>query len=222
MTTMSGRNWIKVAVTVALGGLLVSPAAAAVQMDATDAPEVSGELELVTESCQNENEKHEGAVVARGKTCLRIYSYDPGAENDADRNYGVAWLQSNVNSRLGWCAAKVLSDIDLPGSFQVEARAPRSMDVRRRKTYETVLAADAGGNAAETAEDSAIRQAQILYPREVRTSILSDPNVFRLRWVGLRNEKLGFATGAEVSWSSGSSPDPVSYRLNYELKRGDC
>ena len=222
MTLINGRSWTKLALAVIAAFLVIPPAAAAGQMDATDSPQVSGELELETENCQNENEKHEGAIVARGKTCLRIYSFNPGDETDTERNYGVAWLQSNVNSRLGWCAAKVVADIDLPASFQVEARAPKTMDINRKKAYTTSLTPDAGGNAAGTAEETSIRQSQILYPRRLRTWVGSETNIFRLKWLGLRDEKLGFASGVEISWPSGSSPDPVSYRLNYELQRGNC
>jgi len=222
MTSIGGRTWGKLAIAVVAGCVLATPALAAKQMDATDSPRASGELDLQTESCQTENEKHQGAVVARGKTCLRIYSYDQASETDTDRNYGVAWLQSNVNSRLGWCAAKVLADIDLPTTLEVESRAPRAMTVKRRKTYDTVLTTNADGNASDTAQDSAVRQRQILYPGELRVWVIGETNVFRLKWLGLRDAKLGFASGAEVSWPSGANPDPVTYRLNYELQRGAC
>lgn len=222
MAFKSGRTWTKIVLAAVTGMLLAAPAGAASQMDATDNPEVSGELEAATENCQKRNEKHQGAVVARGKTCLRIYTYDPAAETDTERNYGVAWLQSNVNSRLGWCAAKVIANIDLPETFEVHTRAPRSMDIKRKKVYETVLTPDAGGNAAETAEETSIRQEQILYPRNVRTRVTKETNIFRLKWRGLRDEKLGFASGVEVSWASDSTPDNVSYRLNYELQRANC
>ncbi|MBW3594698.1 MAG: hypothetical protein KY391_03895 [Actinobacteria bacterium] len=220
---MSGRIWTKLGLAVVVAAVAIAPAGAATkQMDATDDPEMSGELELASENCQTKNVRHDGSIIAKGKTCLRIYSYDPGAETDTERNYGVAWLQSNVNSRLGWCAARVVSDIDLPEGFEVEARAPRAMDLKRRKVYETALAPNAGGNAMETAEETSIKQTQVLYPRLLRMRILAETNIVRLKWRGLRNEKLGFASGAEVSWSSDAEPDPVSYRLNYRLQRGDC
>jgi len=222
MRGIGGRIWTKLAVTVTAALLLAPVAGAAGQMDASDSPEVTGELDLRTESCQTENEKHEGEVVARGKTCLRIYAYDPGAENDTERNYGVAWLQSNVNSRLGWCAAKVTADIDLPENFDLEAYAPHSLDIRRKRTYETTLQPDAGGNASGTAQETSISQSQILYPRSLSTWLRADTNVLRLVWRGSRDAKLGFAFGAEVSWPSGAEPDPLSYRLRYQLERARC
>ncbi len=219
---MTGRNPAKLALVALAILVLVAPAASAAQMDATDSPEVSGELELATENCQTQNERHEGRTVARGKTCLRIYTYDPGSETDNTRNYGVAWLQSNVNSRLGWCTSKAVADIDLPANFEVESRTPRSMDVNRRRTFESVLTPDAGGNASKTADDSSIRQTQVIYPRTIRTWLTAETNIFRLKWLGLKDEKLGFASGVEMSWPSQMAPDRLTYRLNYRLLQDDC
>ena len=193
---------------------------AATQMDAGDDPEVTGALELETDECRRQRESYRGNTVASGKTCLRIYTFDPASETDDARNYGVVWLQSNLNSRRGWCGSEVLSDVDLPDDITVESRAPRSIELNRHKSYQTSLTAEAGGTATNT--DSSIRQDQILYPKEVRTRILDKDNVFRLKWVGLENTKLGFASGAEISWASDDSPGGISFRLNYQLKRGRC
>jgi hypothetical protein len=190
------------------------------QLDASDDPRVAGELELETDGCRKQREKYRGNVVARGKTCLRIYTYDPTAEDDDARNYGVVWLQSNLNSSRGWCGSKVLSDIDLPNNIDVESRSPRTMEIKNRKSYETVLTAEAGGNG--TGDATSVEQDQVLYPEKVRTKIIDNLNTFRLKWVGLEKDKLGFASGAEISWAAGSNPDDISFRLNYSLKRGDC
>ena len=221
MTFKSGRTWTKIALAAVAGLLLAAPAGAATQMDATDSPEVSGELTLEDEICEKNNERYQGEVVARGKACLRIYSYTPTAETDTERNYGVAWLQSNVNSRLGWCASNAVSDLVLPETSEIEARAPRSMQINRKRTYQTVLSPDAGGNASETAEETSISQSQILYPQTLRTWVISDTNVVRMKWKGLRDAKLGFASGVELSWPTGERGG-VKFGLTYELQRGNC
>ena len=211
----------KVAPVVAAVILVAAPMAAAAskQMNAADEPQVSGDLELRSDDCRSQEEKDTtGEVIARGKTCLRVYSYSPASETDTERNYGVVWLQSNVNSRAGWCAASVESDIDLPNIVTVESKAPKSMEVNRRKTFDTILTTNAAGNGTE---EASIQQTQILYPRSVRTSVVTDTNVFRLKWRGLQNARLGFASGAEISWPVDEEPR-ITFRLNYELKRGTC
>lgn len=211
----------KVALLVGALLLVVAPASGqGAQLDASDDPRVSGELELETDGCRKQQEKYRGEVVARGKTCLRIYTYDVNAEDDAERNYGVVFLQSNLNSSRGWCGSKVLSDIDLPNNIDVESRSPHTMDVNKRKAYETVVTAEAGGNG--TGEASSVEQDQVLYPEKVTTKVINNSNTFRLKWVGLEKDKLGFASGAEISWAAGSNPDDISFRLNYSLSRGDC
>jgi hypothetical protein len=201
--------------------LVVPPANAATdQMNATDDPEVTGALELETDGCRRQQEQYRGEVVAKGKTCLRIYTFDPTAESDDERNYGVVWLQSNLNSSRGWCGSKVLSDVDLPNDIRVESRAPKTIELNRRKAYRTELSVDAAGNAV--GDPASIAQDQVLYPEKVRGWVMDAENVFRLKWTGMENAKLGFASGAEISWTQGESPGGISFRLNYQLRRGRC
>ena len=224
MRLANGQFGTKLAMIVVAGLVAVPPAfAATTQMDAADDPQVSGELDLQTDECRRQQERFKKEVVAAGKTCLRIYTFDPSAETDPDRNYGVVWLQSNVNARRGWCAAEVFSDVDLPSDIRVETREPRSMELKRKKVYETALTVTAAGNASDAADDTTIKQTQILYPQTIKSRVRRRGNVFRLKWSGLKDEKLGFASGAEVSWAdTADDPGGISFRLNYELKRGDC
>ena len=199
--------------------MLAAPAPAATeQLNAGDDPEVSGPLELQTKDCKQQVETFEDQVVASGKTCLRIYTYDPSAEADPTQNYGVVWLQSTLNSSRGWCGAEVRSDVDLPEDITVGSKAPKSMEVPRKKDWETSLSTTAGGNGGE----ASIRQTQVLYPRVLRTKVIEEDNVFRLKWAGFRDEKLAFASGAEISWAADEAPGGIQFRLNYEIKRGDC
>lgn len=219
---MANQIRTKVVPLLAAVFLVAAPtvASAARQMNAADEPEVTGNLELRSDDCRSQEEKDSATrdVIARGKTCLRVYSYSPASETDTQRNYGVVWLQSNVNSRLGWCAASVESDIDLPKIVTVESKAPKRMDVKRRKTFDTILTTDAAGNGTE---EASIKQTQILYPRTIRTPVLEDRNVFRLKWRGVENARLGFASGAEISWPVDEEPR-ITFRLNYELKKATC
>jgi hypothetical protein len=82
------------------------------------------------------------------------------------------------------------------------------------------VTAEAGGNG--TGEASSVEQDQVLYRDKVTTKVINNSNTFRLKWVGLEKDKLGFASGAEISWAAGANPDDISFRLNYSLSRGDC
>lgn len=219
---MANQIRTKVVLLLAAGLVALAPLAAiaAEQMNAADDPEVSGDLELRSDDCRSQEEKDSVTkeVIARGKTCLRVYSYSPASETDTERNYGVAWLQSNVNSRMGWCAASVESDIDFPSVVQVEKKSPKTMEINRRKVFDTVLTTNAAGNGTE---EASVTQTQILYRRSIRTSVIEDTNVFRLKWRGVENARLGFASGAEISWPVDEEPR-ITFRLNYELKKATC
>ena len=189
------------------------------QMDARDVPEKTGPLERQSTECKTQREAFEGTVVAVGKTCLRIYTIDPGSETDTERDYGVVWLQSNLDSSHGWCGVKVLSDVNLPADVKVERRVPpKVVTIGRKKRCVARLRVQTRGN---TTTPATISQDAILYPREIRTSVrlVETERVFRLKWVGSRDEKLGFPSGAEISWEQGNAPRGISFRLNYALKQ---
>jgi hypothetical protein len=202
-------------------GLLgsVGSAAAATQLDARDSPEASGPLEQRTKDCRAQNETFEGTVVAMGRTCLRIYQYDTASETDANRDYGVVWLQANVNSSHRWCSQKVISDVDLPSDIQVGEIAPSSLNPSRSRTYRTKLSTDADGNGSEPAQ---ITQDQVIYPDAIRTRVVTDGNIFRLKWTGDEDDKLGFASGAQISWDASDTPGGSSFHLNYSLRKSGC
>lgn len=216
-----GHYVTKVLLPAMIAGVVLVPSTsgAATQMNATDDPKVTGDLELQTDGCREQQEKYRQQVVAKGKTCLRIYTYASTSEDDAERNYGVVWLQSNLNSSRGWCGSEVLSDVDLPNNVRVESREPRTVDVNRNaKQYETSVTAEAGEQSTSETE-ATVSQHQLLYKEKVTTKVQSG-NVFRLKWTGLESDKLGFASGAEISWAEDDSPGAISFRLNYQLSRG--
>ena len=212
------RRSILFLIAVALLVPVTGAAGAPAQLDARDQPSVSGPLEQRSSQCKVERERFEGDVVAVGKTCLRVYLLDPESETDANRNYGVVWLQSNLNSRNGWCGIKVQSDVSLPSDVVVERRAPRGVTtIGRRKRMTTRITATANGTASTNGVVSA---EATVYPREIRSRLLQEPEqVFRLRWVGSSARKLAFASGAEISWPADSAPRGISFRLNYSLKQ---
>jgi hypothetical protein len=190
------------------------------QMEAREAPEVSGPLSRQSLECQTQRERFEGNVVAVGRTCLRIFILDPNSETDVDRDYGVVWLQSTLDSSGGWCATKVLSDVNLPHDVTIERRVPRGLtEIGRRKRLTSRLVASANGSASTNGE---VKQTYTAFPNSIRTSVQhAEFQVFRLRWLGSDERKLGFASGAEISWDENNAPGGISFRLNYELRQRD-
>ena len=193
------------------------------QMDARTEPEVTGPLQRQSTECKTQRERFAGQIVAVGKTCLRIYTLDPSAEADMDRDYGVVWLQSNLNSGGGWCGVKVLSDVILPADVKIEKKVPRPfLPIDRRKRWTARLRPTAADTATA---DATISQRAFLYPRRLRTSarLVETQRVFRVNWVGSSQQKLAFPSGAEISWERGNAPQGISFRLNYELRqKGNC
>ena len=195
-------------------------AAPATQLDANEAPDHEGPLTLSDTRCDRKTRKNEGEVVAVIKRCLFFYRFDESAEGDAEYDYGVAWLQSNVDARNGWCAKRVASDVLLPEGVGVHAfdpKGPTEIDSIRKRT--TRLTADAAGMATEPAR---VTQDWIAYPARVKGLYRDQDGVFRVKWVGSTKAKLGFAGGVEISWPPGAPPDGLSYQLNFALGSPDA
>lgn len=220
MTRKTGRTVTKATLAaMAVVALAIPSSAQTKQLNATEEPTVTGPLESQSDDCRRQHESAGGQRVATGEVCFWIYSYDPGAETDGDRNYGVGWLQATVNSSRGWCVSNVRLDIDLPEGMTVEERTPKTMDVGRRKNYTATIASDAGGSGSE----ATLEQELILYPRRIRTWRVAEDNIARFKWIGLKDEKLAFVSAAEFSWLAADVPEEnPRYGLLYEIKRGDC
>ncbi len=209
-----------IAVLLAAGLALGGTATAATQMDASDEPQVEGPLTLENMKCERRVEKARKQTAGVIKRCLRFYRLDPAAESDGDRDYGVVWLQSNVDGRNGWCAKSVASDIVLPDAVDLHTRRPKGVtEVAERKRYRTRLVAQASGTSDDPAT---IRQTWTAYPKRFRGRVRDEGRIFRLKWRGSSEAKLGFASGIEVSWATSEPPEGISYQLNFRLARDDA
>ena len=82
----------------ALASILAFPELASAQLDARDAPTHSGPLNAGQRGCDGGKEMHEGNLVAHVRLCYRVFLFDPDSEDSAGRDYGVIWLQSNVDA----------------------------------------------------------------------------------------------------------------------------
>ena len=208
------------ALCAALVVALASPAAG--QLDARTEPVVTGPLTALGDGkkCRATKYEVEGEVVARAKICLFLYAFDPEKEDDADRDYGVMWAQTNVDTGSGWCAFKVHTEVYIPEDMPMYAKVPRAQEIAKRKKVVRKLAVDAEGHAAE---EASVKKGLTLYPRSLsrsRRGAEDGPDLVRVTWQGETAQKLGFVSGFEVSWPEADGPpDAVPFRVEYPIKQ---
>ena len=162
-------------------------------------------------------------TVARSKTCVLFYTYDPLAEDDEERDFGVVWVQSRVKPRNGWCARRVASDLFVSKDTKIHTTRPKkTQGTGSSRQLRVKLGTDANGAGAKTGTVSEIIK---IFPKKLRhsTTTTDTSRVFRQRWSGLRGKPLNFASGAEVSWAIDDPPDALTSGLTYRFeKRGTC
>ncbi len=219
------RRWrgpLAGAISAALVALLGSPAAA--QLDARSEPVVTGPLSTLGEGkkCRATKYEVEGEVVARAKVCLFLYSFDPAMEEDDANDYGVMWAQTNVDTRGGWCAFKVHTEVYVPDDMPLHNRVPKAQEIPKRKKVVWKLNVDADGNATEK---GSVKKGLTLYPKSLSRSRSEDDtydnkDLVRVTWRGETAAKLGFISGMEVSWPvDAGPPDAVPFRVEYPIRQ---
>ncbi|MDQ3956242.1 MAG: hypothetical protein M3285_11915 [Actinomycetota bacterium] len=192
------------------------------QLDARSEPVVTGPLTALGDGkrCRATKYEVEGEVVARAKICLFLYSFDPDMEDDEERDYGVMWAQTNVDTGGGWCAFRVHTEVYIPDAMPMHARVPRGQKIAKRKKVVWKLGVDAEGHAAE---DASVKKGLTLYPRSLRRSRREGDDGtdrVRLSWRGETARKLGFVSGFEVSWPEDEGPpDAVPFRVEYPIRQ---
>lgn len=208
----------------ALGAALVVgiPSPAAGQLDARREPTVTGPLTALGDGkkCRATKYEVEGEIVARAKICLFLYSFDPDSEDDEERDYGVMWAQTNVDTGGGWCAFRVHTEVYIPEDMPMHAKVPRAQEIPKRKKVTWTLNVDAEGHADD---EATVKKSLTLYPRELsrsRRDAGDDRDLVRVTWRGETAEKLGFVSGFEVSWPEDEGPpDAVPFRVEYPIRQ---
>lgn len=194
---------------------------AGAQLDARTEPVVTGPLATLGDGkrCRATKYEVEGDVVARAKICLFLYAFDAEKEDDADRDYGVMWAQTNVDTGGGWCAFKVHTEIYVPKDMPMHARVPRAQKIGARKKVTWKLNVDAEGHASE---EATVKKSLTLYPQSLSRSRreADGSDLVRVTWRGETAEKLGFVSGFEVSWPADDGPpDAVPFRVEYPIRQ---
>jgi hypothetical protein len=203
---MASRGLTVALATLVLGGLIGVGPAGAEQLNAKDDPKVSSNLTLGGKKCATQRDKHGGHVVAVIHSCQRFFAFDADGEDDANRDYGVLWLQSTIDPAEGWCATAVSSDMLLPTGLRIEAKAPESAStIDAAQRLKTKLAVDADGHAAT---NGSVSQASRVYPSGLTPSTkkIKGKTKFRLKWTGSNDHELAFVSGVEVSWMAADGP----------------
>ena len=203
---------------IVLACLLVPIGPVGAQLDARERPRITGPLAFVSKNCERRVDRVGGRVIATSRSCLRLYAFDPGRENNTRRNFGVAWMQSDVDARKRWCATEARSVIEFPRRVRILGTTPRNRDASRSHLIRARLRVD---NAVD--EVATIQNAFRLYPRALRTRTMNDGTSFQATWKGSTRRALGFALGVELSWTEEAGPPRTGSLLGFTLRRsGSC
>jgi hypothetical protein len=229
----AGANPTRWSARAALAALLALACIAAATAPATArrAPNRRGPLSFDTKVCDRQREVWRNPntglteTVARTETCVLFYRFDPLAEDDENRNYGVAWTQAKVEPRNGWCARRVTSHLLVSPDGKMHGRAPKKdLNPRTARLLRVRLSTDANGMSDEK---GTLSETILVWPREIEHSVVKrdGARIFRQRWRGLRGNKLLFASGVVLSWADNPEnfPDAISSGLSYRFKKkGIC
>src|SRR5680860_1036125 len=124
--------------------------------EARDAPKQTGPLNFVQRKCARQTfrtrVKGRLEVVAKTETCLLFYEFDPLAEDNEQRDYGVAWVQARIEPRGAWCATRVWSDLGVSQDTKFHKRTPaKDYSLKRSRKVRVKLASLANGFGEEQA-----------------------------------------------------------------------
>jgi hypothetical protein len=206
----------RIVMALVLVGTLALPAMASPQLDARDDPTTSGPLTAGQKGCDGGKEMHEGDLVARVRLCYRVYLFDPDSEDSEGRDYGVIWLQSNVDAEPGWCTTAVRTSALISEGGKAHDYSPAAkITADARKRVKRTLKVDAQGNAEQNGR---ITQSFVMFPkRVVPTLSTGGEQRFKLIWRGSTARKLAFASGVEISWPPAGGSPQIDPKLTYDF-----
>jgi len=207
-----------------LGVLIASSPVA----EAREAPRQTGPLNFDERKCAKDTvrKRIEGRmeVVAKAETCLLFYAYDPLAEDNEERDYGIAWVQARIVPKGAWCATDVWSDVVVSEDTRMHKRTPgKNFKLGKSRRIQVKLASFANGFGDQKAT---LSEKTRFYPRRLRHSTFTfrGSSVFRQRWTGQRGGVINLTSGVELSWGGEDDPpDAISSQLLYDFeRRGRC
>ena len=204
---MASRGLTVAVATLLLSGLLGGVPASADQLNAKDDPKASDNLTFMGRKCATQRDKHKRKVVAVIHSCQRFYAFDPAVEDDANRDYGVFWLQSTIDPADGWCATSVSSDVVFSSdAARVVSTAPvKTINTQDPARLVTVLPVDANNHATQ---EGKIKQHSRFYPDSLAADVTKKDGRtrFRLTWTGSSDHVLALVSGEQISWATADGP----------------
>lgn len=186
------------ALSLALAVLAAVPASAA-QLDPRDAPQTKGPLNLGGKVCNKQRLRApNGQIGVVTRACIFAYTFDPAREDDNQRDYGVAWLQTHAVPKNGWCLNKVRSDL-INQNDDISAKAPKGRRTfGKGQRFVTRLRSNADGSAQEV---GVVKNAVFMRRGTLASRMANNGTEFRLLWKGKAGKPVAFALGIEANWS---------------------
>ena len=204
----------KCALILVLWCLLLPISSAGAQLDARERPRVTGPLAFVNKICDRRPEHAGGRLIATSRSCLRFYAYDPAKDDNPRQDFGVVWMQSNVNARRRWCVTQVKSVINFPRRTHILGTTPGGRRVSEARPTQARLRVSPAADKPAT-----IQNGFKLYPQRLSTGLANQGTSFHATWRGSTRRALGFALGVELSWRANAGPPRVGSILNFALAR---
>lgn len=179
------------------------------QMDARSEPTVTGPLIASNESytgnrCRKEATEVDGEVTATIRYCRMFYRFEPGAETDAGRDYGVWWIQANLKGQNGWCISHATAKLDMQPGFEATNSVEVEEKLKERKDLVMTLTADADGTTSLA--PGTVSNTLIAYKGTYRSQWKADSHIFKASWRGKTARKIALAGGIEGYWEAGTGP----------------
>jgi hypothetical protein len=183
--------------------------AGAAQIGVKTAPNVSGPLIKAfgaPEKCSTVSPKRDGQVAAVAEQCLWGYNFDIGSESDASKDYGVAWMQTVITPKNGWCVAALQAALGTSNGAKIVSVTPGSTSVASDKRKTASLVVDPAG---EEQAKGRISQSYLLEKGKLQVTNKADSQsggrIVQTTWSGLSKDKVAIVTGMVLSWGTGDS-----------------
>jgi hypothetical protein len=196
---MSKTRVVRIAALGAALAVLAAVPALAAQLDPRDVPQTKGPLDLGGKVCNKQRLKApNGQVGVVTRACIYAYTFDSSRENDDQRDYGVAWLQTYAEPKNGWCLNRVRSNL-INQNDDISAKAPRGRRTfNKGRRFVTTLRSRANGAAEEV---GVVKNGFFVRRGTMRSRMGNNGTEFRLIWRGKVKKPVAFALGIEANWA---------------------
>jgi hypothetical protein len=200
-------------------------------MSVSDEPTLSGPLRADAARCNTKLERDprtdpnprnhsnkDQVIMARVRLCSWLVAYDPSQENDAARDYGIAYVQTKINTENRYCLGQANTKLRIPFSAKTYGQSPaKTVTTSKTRTKNVHLFLNASGHGSAATLD----QSFLLHPDELKAIVRQRPKgqLFVSRFNGHVRPKRtsAFALGVKMSWLASEGTPSFLPRLNYDF-----